>query len=132
MVFSNNLNQLEIRSHFNSKPKSGSSPIWKVILWGRELLEKGTRWRIGNGEAVEMTEAWIPRPTTFKLISPNPNLQHMKVAEFITKDKQWDIGKLRTHLMEIFIEKILEIPLTNLHKKDIKIFGITQKMAIIQ
>lgn len=33
---------------------AGSSQIWKGILWGRELIAKGSRWRIGDGEQVDV------------------------------------------------------------------------------
>lgn len=34
--------------------KIGGNPsfIWRSVLWGRDLLKEGTRWRIGNGEKV--------------------------------------------------------------------------------
>lgn len=36
--------------------KVGLSPsfIWRSILWGRQVLQKGTRWRIGNGEKIQI------------------------------------------------------------------------------
>ena len=57
--------------------KTGSYPsfIWRSILWEREVTEKGLRWRIGNGEQVKVYQSkWLPRPDTFKLISPPPQI----------------------------------------------------------
>lgn len=50
----------------------GSNPsfIWRSILWGREIISRGHRWRIGNGDQVMVyKDNWIPRPITFKPIS---------------------------------------------------------------
>lgn len=43
--------------------------IWKAILWGRELIEKGSRWWIGDGERTDIVrDRWIPWPTEFRII----------------------------------------------------------------
>lgn len=49
--------------------KLGSKPsfTWRSILWGRQLLHKGLRWRIGNGEQVDVYKSnWIPQHKTLK------------------------------------------------------------------
>lgn len=44
--------------------------VWRSIVWGRQVVHKGARWRIGNGQNVLVYENnWIPKPTTFKPIS---------------------------------------------------------------
>ncbi|KAK3230327.1 hypothetical protein Dsin_002208 [Dipteronia sinensis] len=48
-----------------------SSFLWRSFVWGRELLEEGSRWRIGRGDSVYIyKDHWLPRPTTFKVITP--------------------------------------------------------------
>lgn len=32
----------------------GSSMVWKGLLWGRDLLCSGIRWRIGDGNGVRV------------------------------------------------------------------------------
>lgn len=42
--------------------------VW--IFWGKEVLEKGLIWRIGDGERVSIyKDRWILRPSTFKSYS---------------------------------------------------------------
>ena len=44
------------------------SYAWRSILAGRELLQSGCQWRIGNGRSIAMWgDNWIPRSTTFKI-----------------------------------------------------------------
>ncbi|KAL5576375.1 hypothetical protein UlMin_018074 [Ulmus minor] len=48
-----------------------SSYIWKSILWGRNLVEKGLRWRVGNGSFISVYNSkWLPLPWNYKVISP--------------------------------------------------------------
>ncbi|KAK9214864.1 hypothetical protein WN944_006864 [Citrus x changshan-huyou] len=70
----------------------GSKPsyIWRIILWGREVLIKGCRWRIGDGKQINIfNNSWIPRPTIFKSTTP-PNLASGTcVAELIDGNRCW-------------------------------------------
>ncbi|KAK3229334.1 hypothetical protein Dsin_001215 [Dipteronia sinensis] len=45
--------------------------LWKSLVWGRGLIEVGTRWRVGRGTSILVyQDRWIPRPSTFQVISP--------------------------------------------------------------
>ena len=47
-------------SIFEAKCSSGSF-AWKSILWSRDLIEKGSSWRIGTGKSVKIyKDAWLP------------------------------------------------------------------------
>ncbi|PON78157.1 hypothetical protein PanWU01x14_021390, partial [Parasponia andersonii] len=55
------------------------------LLWGREALALGLRWRIGDGSKVRLlADLWIPRPSTFKPItSVNVINEDWKVVDII-------------------------------------------------
>ncbi|KAK3195638.1 hypothetical protein Dsin_026948 [Dipteronia sinensis] len=45
--------------------------IWNSLYWGRELLDEGSRWRVGSGTSIPIYEGrWLPCPVVFKVISP--------------------------------------------------------------
>ena len=47
-------------SLFEAKSSSGSF-AWKSILWERHLIEKGARWRVGDGQSIRIfQDAWLP------------------------------------------------------------------------
>ena len=47
-------------SLFEAKSSSGSF-AWKSILWARHLIEKGARWRVGDGKSIRIfQDAWLP------------------------------------------------------------------------
>uniref|UniRef100_A0A803QNS7 Reverse transcriptase domain-containing protein n=1 Tax=Cannabis sativa TaxID=3483 RepID=A0A803QNS7_CANSA len=59
--------------------------MWRSILWGRQIIDKGTRWRVQSGREVRINEdKWLPRPTTFSLRTP------VKVSQGTTLDQMKD------------------------------------------
>lgn len=63
-----------------SEDKSGSSYLWKSLLWGRDVIAKGTRWRVGGCETIRvLDDPWLPRPGAFKPLSrPSPRVTLVK------------------------------------------------------
>lgn len=99
----------------------GSKPsyIWRSILWEREVLSKGCRWRIGNGQQVNVFNSnWIPRPTTLKPIIP-PNLpSETLVTDLINEDKYWKVSLIYGSFEKEDADVIVQIPLPRKHNKD--------------
>ncbi|KAK3222936.1 hypothetical protein Dsin_009961 [Dipteronia sinensis] len=49
-------------SFLNAKKSSPGSFLWSSLVWGRELVEKGSRWRVGTGQSIKIyKDRWIPR-----------------------------------------------------------------------
>ena len=59
---------------FRAKLGSNPSYAWRSILNGLEVVNRGTRWLVGNGNRIHIWEdKWLPTPTTYKIISPPQN-----------------------------------------------------------
>lgn len=39
-------------SFVEAKLGANLSFVWRSIIWGRQIIHKGVRWKIGNGEQV--------------------------------------------------------------------------------
>ena len=73
---------------------TNSSVIWKSIWDALGVLELGTGWQIGNGCSISVwNDQWIPRPVTFKPISPCLNVDHesFMVSDLLTPAGSWNI-----------------------------------------
>ena len=91
-----NSNFLDANAGYNA------SYVWRSIVWGRELLKEGLRWRIGDGESVQVfRDPWIPRPTLFRPISRSlSNMENLKVSDLMSPFG-WDKEKLESILLPI-------------------------------
>ncbi|KAL5784031.1 hypothetical protein ACOSQ2_006423 [Xanthoceras sorbifolium] len=93
--------------------KQGSSHLWRSLVWGRSLLFKGLRWRVGNGKDIRaFQDPWIPRASTFRPFSIAP-VEDFKVASLISPSSHsWDLAKFDQVFVAADRDSILEIPLS--------------------
>lgn len=103
------------------KARLGSNPsfIWRSILYGWQVISKGYRWRIGNGQSILLhKENWLPRPLTFKPISKPSLPDDALVAELINAEHGWNEELIHRHFAKIDAEAIVKIPLPRRPMKD--------------
>lgn len=94
--------------------KSGSNPpfLWRSILWGRQIIQKGTRWRVEKGEKIQIQSSnWTPRPTTFRPVVMLPLPVEAKVSALIDPNHQWNVGLIDQNFVKEDVERIKRIPL---------------------
>ena len=59
----------------------------------KDIIEKGSRWVIGNGKRVHIWEdRWISTPDSFKVVSPKGSTNNVVlVSDLINMDtRSWD------------------------------------------
>lgn len=89
-----------------------ASYIWRSIIWGRQVIQQGFRWRVGDDQQISIfSDNWLPRPESFRHIFPPSLPAHSTVAELITADHQWDDTKLRRHFHDVDAAEIIKLPL---------------------
>jgi hypothetical protein len=60
-------------------------------MWGKAIIEKGSRWSIRNGEdTCVIKDRWIPREHNFSLEDPHPIPDNMRVAELKNYNGTWN------------------------------------------
>lgn len=69
------------------------SYAWRSILKGREVLQRGARWRVGNGEKIKIWQhSWLPRKHPPQVLShPIESMENLTVAELINETtRHWN------------------------------------------
>lgn len=116
------------------KANQGRNPsnLWKSLLWGRDLLAKGLRNRIGNGDETKMfNDPWIPKENSFKPICINRELINRKVSDFILPNGTWDVEKLSGAVVYFDCDIIRGVPINkNLSDKIIWHFDKTGEYTV--
>ena len=58
-------------SFFDAPDHHNGSYAWQSILGARHIIQRGTRWRIGNCEKAKIWQSkWMPTPHTYLPVSP--------------------------------------------------------------
>ena len=95
--------QLNIMSYF----------AWKSIMGAREVIKKGSIWRIRNGDHIRIWgERWLPVAHHHTIISPRPQQTAVThVAHLIDQDTSvWDTNVVKANFLPFEVEIILGIP----------------------
>ena len=79
------------------------------------MVDRGSRWYIGNGEGVRIwKDRWLPSPESFKVTSPvgiHTGLE--MVSSLVDVDRRgWDAEKVRNMFLPYEADLILSIPVS--------------------
>ncbi|KAL6211771.1 hypothetical protein ACLB2K_016994 [Fragaria x ananassa] len=100
--------------------------IWRSLVWGKELLCAGIRWRVGNGTAILIWEdKWLPSPWSFRIVTPRFMDSNTRVSTLMTSPSMWDVTFIQTHFLPVDADKILSIPVCERSGSDVAIWHYT-------
>ena len=108
-------------SFMEAPDNSSGSYAWCSILKGREVLWRGARWRVGNGESIKIWGyPWLPSLEHPRILSPViDGLQEVKVDCLINPtSRSWDRGVLFGYFAPMEADLILKIPLSLTNVED--------------
>ncbi|KAL0411938.1 UNVERIFIED_CONTAM: hypothetical protein Slati_3783500 [Sesamum latifolium] len=94
---------------------------WRSILAAQYLFRAGCRWRVGSGASISVwTDPWIPRPHSFRPITPVPPAwAHLRVADLIDPVCcDWQVDLVKTIFWPDDSASILAIPLSRIGDAD--------------
>ncbi|KAL5570275.1 hypothetical protein UlMin_026850 [Ulmus minor] len=95
-----------------ARKESKASFVWRSIIWGREVIERGSRWRIGLGLTIDVIQdRWVLNPPMFKLFDPPPLLEGFTVFDLRLHNGEWDSEFIHFLFGEEEARKILNLPL---------------------
>ena len=93
------------------------SYAWKSILIGRDVIQRGSRWRVGNGEKINIWQhRWLPRKHPPQLPTcPIDDFEHSLASCLIDPNtRQWQTDIMDGLFVEADAEIIKKIPLSQL------------------
>lgn len=91
------------------------SYAWKNILIGRDIIQRGLRWRVGNGEKINIWQhRWLPRKHPPQLpICPIDDFEHSWVSCLIDPNtRRWQTDIVDGLFVEADAEMIKKILLS--------------------
>ena len=99
----------------NSKKGCSPSYAWWSIHNSLKVIQKGTRWGVGNGRKIHIWEdKRLPTPTTFKVISPPSDFVDFPMVSSLVNDdnKWWKADVVYSLFLPFEANTILSIPLS--------------------
>ena len=99
---------------------SDSSPVWKGIEAGLELLKKGIIWRVGDGKDIQIQrDQWIPRNEGLMTASFIRRSRLRWVNQLMYPDrKEWNVGLIREIFHSFDADDICRISIPRSNVKD--------------
>jgi hypothetical protein len=101
------------------RPRS-SSATWKGILAGKELVQQGIQWGIGDGRSTKiLVDNWIPECPPDKVSTLVPLPPNATVDFLMDEDSgTWDEETVRSFFLDYIAIRILGVPLSRFRGAD--------------
>ena len=92
---------------------------WRHILWGRDLLKLGLKWRVINEAKIKLKDDWIPKcQNPLRGIYNLPQLLNMRIADLIDVTAQWRELLFKVFFPIMVARKILTIYVLQCGRED--------------
>jgi len=94
---------------------------WRSIHQSLWIINKGSCWKIGNGQKVRVLEDnWLPYQNGFRVVSPNTNSSiPLLVKDFLSVDPpDWNDQLLQELLLPIDSHQVLQLPIIHPYEDD--------------
>ncbi|KAL5581022.1 hypothetical protein UlMin_013464 [Ulmus minor] len=106
---------------------SKASFVWRSIIWGKEVIENDSRWRIGSGVNIDIIQdRWVPNPPMFKIFDPPPFPEGFSVFDIRLHNGEWDSEFILLLFGEEEARKILSLPLGSFNHDDVFIWHFSR------
>ncbi|GMJ04389.1 hypothetical protein HRI_004108100 [Hibiscus trionum] len=113
----------------------GSQPslIWRSIWSARGLIEKGIRWKVGNGRSISiLNDCWLPNPSPKRLDSSPISGLHWVSYLFSPDTHSWNEELIRSSFLPREATQILSIPLLSFPQSDCIVWsGVERKQGFM-
>ncbi|KAK2656061.1 hypothetical protein Ddye_009113 [Dipteronia dyeriana] len=88
-------------------------------MWVKDLLKAGIRWWVGNVDSIYVyRDKWVPRPSTFTVISPPKLDVNTKASQLIMPSGGLNLQLLKYKFSACDVNDIIKIPTGKRDKKD--------------
>lgn len=117
-------------SFLEAKVPNHSSFIWRSIASARDLISKGSRWRMGDERSISIwQDNWVPRPGSGRIISPRSVLPENARVNDLLSPLGWNKELVEEIFLPFQAEIIFQIPLSRRERND-KLFWHGTKTGI--
>ena len=100
-------------------------------MQAREVVNKGTIWRIGNGETIKVWDhKWLPEPGCSRIISPRVGSAVDRISElFYPNSRVWDPSKLAACFLTWEAEEVRGIYVDEDEVEDVLIWPLSSSRS---
>ncbi|KAL5560150.1 hypothetical protein UlMin_036361 [Ulmus minor] len=104
----------------NARKGKHASLVWRSLVWGREIIERGSRWRVGSGRNIDIfKDRWLPEPSNFKVTTPPMLPGIFKVAILRLNNGDWNKALIEYLFNADDAKAILSLPIGSLDHDDV-------------
>jgi hypothetical protein len=104
-----------------ANPGNNPSYAWRSIAQAIWIINKGSVWKIGNGQSVNvMKDNWLPFQNGYNIITPSSNATNHLMVKDLIQSSQFDCNYslIQELFLPIDFNQIIQLPIIHHDKQD--------------